>query len=76
MKTIVPIQALRALAALSVVLVHYSEGYTILIGGPDYALLYPLGAGVDVFFVSSGFMMFCSSAPQFGEPGAPISFLY
>ena len=39
MKTVISIQALRALAALSVVLVHYNEGYMIITGKGDYASL-------------------------------------
>jgi len=73
--TVISIQALRALAALSVVLVHYNEGYMIITGKGDYASLYPFGAGVDVFFVISGFVMLYSSEPLFGTSNAPFIFL-
>ena len=36
---------------------------------------YPFGAGVDVFFVISGFVMLYSSEPLFGTSNAPIIFL-
>jgi exopolysaccharide production protein ExoZ len=73
-KTVVPIQALRAAAALSVVLVHFSETYWQM-AGQARDPLYPLAAGVDLFFVISGFVMVYSSEYLFGKPGAPVIFL-
>lgn len=75
MKTVVPIQGLRALAALSVALFHFSTVYLQPIGGAEEGPLYPLAAGVDLFFVISGFVMVYSSEPLFGKPGAPLSFI-
>ena len=37
--------------------------------------LYPLAAGVDLFFVISGFIMVYSSEDMFGRSGAPRTFL-
>jgi exopolysaccharide production protein ExoZ len=73
-KTVVPIQALRAVAAVSVVLVHFSEGYWQMTGQAGDPF-YPLAAGVDLFFVISGFVMVYSSEYLFGSPGAPVTFL-
>ena len=70
------VQALRAAAAIAVTLVHFNWLYLAIIGKfGDREFLYPLAAGVDVFFVISGFIMVYSSEKLFGEPGAPRIFL-
>ncbi|OHV78762.1 acyltransferase [Ensifer sp. LCM 4579] len=64
MRTIQAIQYLRALAALAVVAFHAAEktGHHFVIGA----------AGVDVFFVISGFIMWVISARR---PVTPVKFL-
>lgn len=72
--TVVPIQALRAAAALSVALVHFSTVYWQTLGQSGPGPLYPMAAGVDLFFVISGFVMVYSSERLFGTPGAQVTF--
>ena len=73
---IVEIQYLRALAALSVVFLHILHESGKLGGAilnPLSAL--PFGAGVDLFFLISGFVMFISAKPLFSKSGAGFIFL-
>ena len=60
---IVTVQALRAVAALAVVIRH--AGF--------YGVSF-LAAGVDLFFVISGFIMVVSCWPEFGKPCAARRF--
>lgn len=71
------IQALRAIAALMVVVVHaYAVESTYLPGRPWTTPFHILGTyGVDLFFVISGTVMFVSTATWFGEKSAPRRFL-
>jgi exopolysaccharide production protein ExoZ len=62
MPTIIAIQALRAFAVLAVLSRH---SWTPHFGA----------AGVDIFFVISGFVMVYVSTDQFGRPGAPGNFV-
>jgi exopolysaccharide production protein ExoZ len=73
---LVSIQLLRALAALGVVLSHVHLDFVTRLNLPD-ALpnLGPGMAGVDVFFVISGFVMVHASERLFGAPGATQTFL-
>lgn len=71
------IQALRAVAAALVVIYHlinaesvYGGGITVL-GGPAHFGF----AGVDVFFVISGFIMATVTAGQFGSRARALDFL-
>jgi exopolysaccharide production protein ExoZ len=69
------IQALRALAALAVIFCHYDYVSYILHNNTGNMPFYPLAAGVDLFFVISGFIMVYSSEDLFGVPGASRVFL-
>lgn len=71
------VQALRAIAALMVVVVHaYAVESTYLPGRPWTTPFHILGTyGVDLFFVISGTVMLVSTASWFGERGAPRRFL-
>ena len=74
------IQVLRGLAALAVILFHVSE---MLIQYSDrsgiFCALTPLwqqgAAGVDLFFIISGFVMVQSTRAMFQQPGACWKFL-
>jgi exopolysaccharide production protein ExoZ len=72
--SLVSIQALRAIAALMVLVGHAT---TTLIVEQKAASLpnFAVGPfGVDLFFVISGFVMVYSSERLFGEPGASRKF--
>jgi peptidoglycan/LPS O-acetylase OafA/YrhL len=71
------VQALRAIAALMVVVVHaYAVESTYLPGRPWTTPFHVLGTyGVDLFFVISGLVMLVSTATWFGDRGAPRRFL-
>jgi peptidoglycan/LPS O-acetylase OafA/YrhL len=71
------VQALRAIAALMVVVVHaYAVESTYLPGQPWTSPFHVLGTyGVDLFFVISGTVMLVSTATWFGEKSAPRRFL-
>jgi peptidoglycan/LPS O-acetylase OafA/YrhL len=79
-REIAPIQILRAAAALSVAMLHVLGAAGALVGTPGQAPWpeladAPWEAGVDVFFVISGFVMVHSSRPLFGRAGAPATFV-
>jgi exopolysaccharide production protein ExoZ len=71
------VQALRAIAALMVVVVHaYAVESTYLPGRPWTTPFHILGTyGVDLFFAISGLVMLVSTAGWFGTPAAPRRFL-
>jgi exopolysaccharide production protein ExoZ len=74
--TIFGIQLLRALAATAVVVTHVQYDFIHHLSLPDAlpnALAYG-NAGVDLFFVISGFVMVYSSDALFGRKGAPFRF--
>jgi exopolysaccharide production protein ExoZ len=72
------IQVLRGLAAMAVVIHHtMEEAAGVRVGGamPDW-LITAGAAGVDVFFVISGFIMLHVAFPDTGAPIAPGRFLW
>ena len=77
-RKIVNIQALRGIAALMVLLPHL-RNYDIRFGGdhlPGHALWEVGNAGVDLFFVISGFVMVATTLGKFGRAGEPGRFLF
>ncbi|MBA4334995.1 MAG: hypothetical protein C0420_08825, partial [Methylobacterium sp.] len=79
LSAILPIQVLRALAAFMVAVHHVQPDAAVLarLAGQPFAGsdLLPWMAGVDIFFVVSGFIMVHASASLFDRPGAPALFL-
>lgn len=79
MQPISSIQVLRALAALMVAIHHVQPDAALLaeMAGASFQRsdLLPWMAGVDIFFVVSGFIMVHASQGLFGRPGAAGLFL-
>jgi exopolysaccharide production protein ExoZ len=74
-KTIVSIQILRALAATAVVFSHFQFILSQTIGsGTGLPSLHLGDAGVDLFFVISGFVMVYSAEPLFARARGPLTF--
>ena len=75
--TIPAIQFLRALAATAVAASHVRFDFVNNVSPPGFLpAAFNLGAaGVDLFFVISGFVMVYSSESLFGQPNAPATFL-
>jgi exopolysaccharide production protein ExoZ len=73
-RMIVPIQVLRAVAAIVVVVGHF-QGFT---ASPKTDFWVPYvklaTAGVDLFFIISGFVMVYASEPMFGRVDGPLNF--
>jgi peptidoglycan/LPS O-acetylase OafA/YrhL len=74
------VQALRAFAALAVAFYHIAHDDIGNGGDPAgwFAAItrfFPWDAGVDIFFVISGFVIVHASAKLFGAPGGPLVFL-
>jgi len=74
-RNVASIQILRAAAALGVATVHFQALFYMLQGNSNAPRsLHPLAAGVDLFFVISGFIMVYSSERLFGREGAGVEF--
>jgi exopolysaccharide production protein ExoZ len=73
---LVPIQILRGIAATAVIFSHFQSSL-FKIFGPDVSTLtmHTGSAGVDLFFVISGFVMVYASERLFGQAGASRTFL-
>ena len=74
------IQGLRALAAIAVAFLHVSDEAGALTGTPGHSPYpfidrIPLEAGVDLFFVISGFVMVWSSWDAFGQLRSVMPFV-
>ncbi|HMO30521.1 acyltransferase [Enterovirga sp.] len=69
------IQVLRAVAALMVVLHHAELSVLLGFGFASPPMLLGGSAGVDIFFVISGFIMLVSSRRLFAAPGGSATFL-
>ena len=74
--TLKSIQVLRAVAAIAVLTLHAANEKVSFLGGdPAPFKNFVLGAaGVDLFFVISGFVMVYSSESLFGRADGPLSF--
>ena len=73
------LQIMRAAAAVMVVLLHAELLVALQAEARGLAMprltALPLGAGVDLFFVISGFVIVYASEPLFGAPGGAATFL-
>jgi exopolysaccharide production protein ExoZ len=75
-----PVQVLRGLAALAVAWLHIAQAAGSFVGRPGetpyvWMRVLPWEAGVDVFFVISGFVMVYASARSFGAWASVPGFL-
>ena len=70
------IQALRCFAVMGVILFHIQHYYSNKLQMPGFLPQFDVGsAGVDLFFVISGFIMVYAFERLFGQPGGTRIFL-
>src|ERR1044072_2824720 len=70
------IQALRCFAVMGVILFHIQHYYSNKLLLPGFLPQFDVGsAGVDLFFVISGFIMVYAFERMFGRPGGTRIFL-
>lgn len=75
-RIVVPVQVLRAVAAIAVLVLHISFDLSHFGGMPGVLPEFALGAaGVDLFFVISGFVMIYASERLFSQANGPLIFL-
>ena len=73
---LVALQVLRALAAFAIALLHLEPEWRLRgLVTADWRRPFPLEAGVDVFFVISGFVMVYASHALFGRGGVARDFV-
>jgi exopolysaccharide production protein ExoZ len=74
-RTIIPIQILRAVAALAIVVLHVGFYLAPLTDPANSLPDFSVGdAGIDLFFVISGFVMVYASEHLFAQPNGPLIF--
>jgi peptidoglycan/LPS O-acetylase OafA/YrhL len=75
-QTVLSIQALRAVAAIAVLVPHITSDFARYLNQPDTFPAFAIGgAGVDLFFVISGFVMVYASERLFQRDRGSLIFI-